>query len=300
MMNSDIRLSCSFPEHYKTKKLIAMAGHGAPFSLICLWIYAARNKPSGFLNNMDEFDIEIAANWHGESGKFFEALLKCKFLINENNGFYIKDWEDHQPYASSAEERSGKARFSILARHNPDLHKKLKADGVTSLTVGEYKTYTNRIPTVNESNTKSYDLVTPSPSPSPEPSPNDLPFSDPQGLIDPQPDYENQFEEFWTLYPKKQDKKRCKDKMIKILKKGNGIFDVIMAGLRRYLESKVVADGFVRNPATFINNENWNDDFEPAKAIIDDGPSDEELWEEEQRLIERGLLDENGNAVNPY
>ena len=65
-MNNDIRISCSFPEHYKTKKLIAIAGHAAPFSLISLWVYAARNKPDGFLDNMDNFDIEIASNWTGQ------------------------------------------------------------------------------------------------------------------------------------------------------------------------------------------------------------------------------------------
>jgi hypothetical protein len=135
-MNNDIRISCSFPEHYKTKKLMAIAGSAAPFSLISLWVYAARNKPDGFLDNMDSFDIEIASNWTGQPNQFFDALVKCKFLTVADEGYYLHDWEIHQPYASSAEERSAKARFAILARHNRDLHTKLKEQGVNGLSIG--------------------------------------------------------------------------------------------------------------------------------------------------------------------
>lgn len=173
-MNNDIRISCSFPEHYKTKKLMAIAGNAAPFSLICLWVYAARNKPDGFLDNMDSFDIEIASNWTGQPNQFFDALVKCKFLTVADEGYYLHDWEIHQPYASSAEERSAKARFAILARHNRDLHTKLKEQGVNSLSVDEYKEYTKCIRPEYDSNTKTYKNLTPSPSPLPSPKP--LPF----------------------------------------------------------------------------------------------------------------------------
>ena len=164
-MNNDIRISCSFPEHYKTKKLIAIAGHAAPFSLISLWVYAARNKPDGFLDNMDNFDIEIASNWAGQPNQLFDALVKCKFLTVADEGYYLHDWEIHQPYASSAEERSAKARFSILARHNRDLHTKLKEQGINGLSVSDYKEYTKRIRPENDSNTKTYKKLTPSPLP---------------------------------------------------------------------------------------------------------------------------------------
>ena len=178
-MNNDIRISCSFPEHYKTKKLIAIAGNAAPFSLISLWVYAARNKPDGFLDNMDNFDIEIASNWTGQPNQFFDALVKCKFLTVADEGYYLHDWEIHQPYASSAEERSAKARFAILARHNRDLHTKLKERGVNGLSIGEYKEYTKRIRPENDSNTKTYKNLTPSPSPSPLPYPVPLPAPEP-------------------------------------------------------------------------------------------------------------------------
>lgn len=179
-MNNDIRISCSFPEHYKTKKLMAIAGNAAPFSLICLWVYAARNKPDGFLDNMDSFDVEIASNWTGQPNQFFDALVKCKFLTVADEGYYLHDWETHQPYASSAEERSAKARFSILARHNRDLHTKLKEQGVNGLSISDYKKYTKRIRPENDSNTKTYKNLTPSPAPLPYPvplpAPEPLPF----------------------------------------------------------------------------------------------------------------------------
>ena len=179
-MNNDIRISCSFPEHYKTKKLIAIAGHAAPFSLISLWVYAARNKPDGFLDNMDNFDIEIAGNWTGQPNQLFDALVKCKFLTVADEGYYLHDWEIHQPYASSAEERSAKARFSILARHNRDLHTKLKEQGVNGLSISDYKEYTKRIRPENDANTKTYKNLTPSPLPYPVPLPAPEPLPIPK------------------------------------------------------------------------------------------------------------------------
>lgn len=155
---------------------MAIAGNAAPFSLISLWVYAARNKPDGFLDNMDSFDIEIASNWTGQPNQLFDALVKCKFLTVADEGYYLHDWEIHQPYASGAEERSAKARFAILARHNRDLHTKLKEQGVNGLSVSDYKEYTKRIRPEYDSNTKTYKNLTPSPLPVPLPAPEPLPF----------------------------------------------------------------------------------------------------------------------------
>ena len=286
-MNNDIRISCSFPEHYKTKKLIAIAGNAAPFSLISLWVYAARNKPDGFLDNMDNFDIEIAANWNGQSNLFFDALVKCKFLEVADEGYYLHDWQVHQPYASSAEERSDKARFAILARHNRDMHTKLKEQGVNGLSVAEYKKYTKRIRPENDSNTKTYKNLTPSPLPSPLPYPVPLPapeplpspkdnntpaFFDKKASDDLPFAYEcekkepvvkksqSMFEEFWRAYPKKTGKKKVAGIYERLISRGEVTHDELIDGISAYKKSETVKKGFIKNPETWLNGGCWADE----------------------------------------
>lgn len=314
-MNNDIRISCSFPEHYKTKKLMAIAGNAAPFSLISLWVYAARNKPDGFLDNMDSFDIEIASNWTGQPNQLFDALVKCKFLTVADEGYYLHDWEIHQPYASSAEERSAKARFAILARHNRDLHTKLKEQGVNGLSVSDYKEYTKRIRPENDSNTKTYKNLTPSPLPSPVPLPapyplpfpkenntpaffdkkasNDLPFSEkienPDSIIEQSSKsaYSLNFENFWSAYPSKVAKGAAAKSFKKALKSAS--VDEIMSGLSNYCNSRKVAEGIICNPTTWLNQERWNDVCEPVEMEIEPSQAltDEQLeyiYEMEDRI----------------
>ncbi len=84
-MSNDIRIQIGFLDHPKTMRLQLECGPDGVFSLLRLWFFAAQNKPKGVLTGMDEIDIELAAKWTGESGKFVETILKenCKWLIKK-------------------------------------------------------------------------------------------------------------------------------------------------------------------------------------------------------------------------
>jgi hypothetical protein len=89
---------------------------------------------------MDCEDIEIAADWDGESGKFFKELLDLHWLDKSKNGsLKLHDWDVHNPWASEAEKRSDKARFSRLASKAPAVYKALKAEGVKSISKSEFR-----------------------------------------------------------------------------------------------------------------------------------------------------------------
>ena len=116
-MNTDIRLSISFINHRKRKKLKRLLGAEGVLALIDLWLQTALNNPDGILRGMDEEDIALEAGWEGDPQEFVEALIKCGFLDQLEDGTYkIHDWEEHQPWAAGAKERSERARRAAKAK----------------------------------------------------------------------------------------------------------------------------------------------------------------------------------------
>ena len=95
MSATDIRLSVGLPTHPKTKKLRKLLGNEAAWALVCLFVFAAQNKPDGDLSGMDVEDIEIAVDWEGEDGAFVAALVKVGFLNGEEGSYKIHDWAEH-------------------------------------------------------------------------------------------------------------------------------------------------------------------------------------------------------------
>lgn len=78
---------------------------------------------------------------------------------------------------------------------------------------------------------------------------------------------DNKFDEFWQLYPNKKEKKKAKEKFIKILKTTE--FDVIMNGLKNYLEHiqfKKLEEKYIKHPTTWLNGECWNDEYNIRKS----------------------------------
>ena len=97
-MNTDIRLNVGFATHPKTVKLIRRLGYEGVFSLVALWTWAAQNRNSGVLSDMDDEDVSIAAVWNGEPETFVETLLALRFLERRDEVLYLHDWPEHQAY----------------------------------------------------------------------------------------------------------------------------------------------------------------------------------------------------------
>ena len=70
------------------------------------------------------------------------------------------------------------------------------------------------------------------------------------------PDYQARF---WAKYPNKTAKPRAMKALEKVAHSGKTRWNDLMAGLERYNISPKVRDGFVKNPATWINDEGWTD-----------------------------------------
>jgi len=77
------------------------------------------------------------------------------------------------------------------------------------------------------------------------------------------------FNEFWSAYPKKVGKKDAV-KAWRKLKPDETLTKTILDGVQKWQASKQWAeDGgrFIPHPATFLNGERWNDECEPAKPV---------------------------------
>lgn len=116
-MTVDIRIKTSFATHRKRKKLQAHLGTAGVVCLIDLWLSAADNNPTGRLDAMTAEDIELAAGWPGEPGRFVAELVELKWLNLDAEGAYIlHDWEDHQAWLVKAPDRVAAAKAAIAAR----------------------------------------------------------------------------------------------------------------------------------------------------------------------------------------
>lgn len=115
-MNTDIRISTSFLNHRKRKKLRQILGDRSTDYLIDLWINTALNRPKGVLHGMDKTDIAIDAGFEGKADYFVDVLLQIGFLDFDGESFKIHDWDKHQAYAMHADERSERARKAASKR----------------------------------------------------------------------------------------------------------------------------------------------------------------------------------------
>lgn len=143
-MNSDIRLSVDFWDHPKTIKLERRLGVEGVKALLVLWCWAAVARPDGVMAGMDVEGIEIAAKWDGEEGALVETFIALAWLDVTESGYALHDWLTWQPWASKAEERSEKARFSRMASTYAELHRQLKAAGYDRISREEYDALTTR------------------------------------------------------------------------------------------------------------------------------------------------------------
>lgn len=115
-MNTDFRVSVDFFNHHKARKLRKRLGCQGLLSLLQLWAYAAKLRTDGRFSGMSSEDIELAAEWEGEEGTFTTALLEAAFLEQDDQGYFLHDWAENNPWAAEEQARSEKARKGAQAR----------------------------------------------------------------------------------------------------------------------------------------------------------------------------------------
>lgn len=108
--------------------------------------------------------------------------------------------------------------------------------------------------------------VSPTP-PSYQPSPDPTPFTPLKGGVSPAPP--PGFEVFWQAYPSKVGKRKAEEAYRRALKRGGRTAEMLGA-IAAAITSKRWRDGFVPNPATWLNEDRWLDQLpspEPPKRV---------------------------------
>lgn len=185
MAVTDIRLDVEFFNHPKTVKLRHKLGLEGIMSLLKLWMWAAKNRPDGTLQNLDIEDIEIASSWEGKPGIFHAALVTLRWLdVTNTDGkevYRLHDWLDHNTWVAEALNRGDRARLVRMASTHPALYERLIKEGRETITRDEYLALTSGQRDVNapltDVTTHVNAPLTPPPIPSPPPPP--VPSPDP-------------------------------------------------------------------------------------------------------------------------
>ena len=77
----------------------------------------------------------------------------------------------------------------------------------------------------------------------------------------------SKFDDFWAIYPRKKEKKRARVSFNGLPKQTQA--DCI-EGVKKYIkqiEIQSTEPQFIKHPSTFINGENWEDEFETEVVI---------------------------------
>lgn len=172
----DVRIDTRFFSHPKTMKLISRMGADGVCSLLRLWLWAAENRPSGYLHGLSDEDIDLIAgggqtrpDQTSSSSSFAQLAMELGWIDTGENGLYLHEWAQYNPWVSDAPSRSDKARFSKLASVAPAAYLRLVEEGRNSITAEEYRAVVNQM---NDSTTKRKRAADIAPAPSPSPSPS--------------------------------------------------------------------------------------------------------------------------------
>ncbi len=115
-MADDARISTALPHHPKTVKLQRRLGAPGCWSLVCLFLWVAENRPDGDLQGMTAEDIEIAASWTGSARDLVRTLAEIRFLDGQEDAYKIHDWAEHNPWAATRPQRTEAAKKAAAAR----------------------------------------------------------------------------------------------------------------------------------------------------------------------------------------
>lgn len=253
----------------------------------------------------DSIDVELAAEWEGESGSLADALLSVEFIDDDGNGNYsIHDFWTHCPKyvreRARTEDRLRQEGTSISEirrvaglRGVEAKQAKYKQAEANTQQIGSKPERFCLDNSANEQQSVSKNTLSlPSPS---LPIPNNVVSNETTPSIpSTQVVYPDSFLAFWSAYPKKVGKDDAL-KCWKRLKLNGEVDTIVSAVLKAKRSTQWQKDGgqFIPNPSTYLNQGRWKDETEEAnpepvkrqlyQSEIDALPTRAE-WEEMKRL----------------
>lgn len=233
---SYLNVDVDYFRHEKTLRLEFALGPGSNAIPIKLWSLAATSCPlDGIFKNITSEELENLLGWWGEKGNCCIEMMRLGFLEKNGSDFMVHNWKNHQGHLIAFKKRSQIAnrkrwnKLGVLERSLSDPRAILER----SLSDPPNLTFPNH--TILKKNTP-------------------LP---PLGVdID--------FDTFWKSYPKKTGKGAAS----KAWKKLKPNLEICLKSLSiQKKSSQWLKDNgqFIPLPATWINQERWNDEVQEDK-----------------------------------
>lgn len=118
---------------------------------------------------------------------------------------------------------------------------------------------------------------------------------------------EKMFSTFWEAYGNKKGKKNAFRAFTKI-NPSEELFSKIMEGVEKYHQSRKWREGYRKEPATWLNGECWNDEYENESVVIGNGQNFRDHGKNDtgprtvytlKPRFAGHVYDENGNDITP-
>jgi hypothetical protein len=156
-----------------------------------------------------------------------DDLVKAGLWIKNDDSIVFHDWCEYQPTREQLEAKAAEVSAKRSAAGSKGAASRWQNDGKRM---------------ANDS---------PEPEPEPEPKKTNTKNSD----------AENKFEEFWSVYPRRQGKGKARESWIRAVKSNDPV--LIIDAARAYSHSPLlpVEIAFIPLPQTWLNQERWLDDI---------------------------------------
>lgn len=113
------------------------------------------------------------------------------------------------------------------------------------------------------------------------------------------------FDDFWKVYPRKANKGGARRAFVKALAKVS--FETILDGAERYASDPNRVEAFTKHPATWLNNECWDDPLLPERVLTAEERAERARREAEakreaqlaQNRLEMALAEELRASASP-
>jgi hypothetical protein len=215
---------------------VAIAGADAMGLWVIAGSWCAGNpETDGFISL--RVVARFSRSWRAKAVKLVEASLWEPSKFKGEDGYQFMHWAEYQFTAADKEKDRDGARERMRA---------LRA---------ERKGRSEDVRPNNPDVRKSSPNV-PDPVPVPVPIPEPVPKEQDTAALD-------CFNEFWFVYPRKDDKPKAQAAWKKAIKAHD--VAAIVAGARRYASDPNRKPSFTKLPATWLNSESWNNAPQPAE-----------------------------------
>lgn len=238
-----MNLDLDFPDHPKTRKLVALYGDNAEMYFVRIIIYACKYHDTGNLEGYSPQGIESIAKWKGASGELVDFFLRVGFLDKLDNqiGFKIHDFMEHQGHVKALRERArnaAKMRWKKYAK------------------MGNTKRMLEHMPGHEFSNA---------------PSIPSKPINKPPNPLLKKGEVDLMFEAVWKRYPiqSRINKKKC-FKIWRDTVKTDADVELINSALNVYLKTERVGKNIIQNANTWFGH--WQDYANmdlPSEDVVD-------------------------------